>query len=398
MIVRKVIGDMSRFRKTALLTATVLIAGAVFTASGSFAVSAKPSTQEQVNAAEKEIKQWESKKDENKKKLGGLKKEQKSLQEELNELNEQMRQVAENLEDLERQISEKEQEIFDTQTALAEARETEERQYECMIANIRYMYENNDESIFASLLMQGNFSEMLNAADYMERVAAYDRKLMEEYTANREYIEQEEARLQQEKIELDNLKLQAEAERSKVSALISQTSKEIAKYADEIEEAERKAIEYEAELKKAEEDLEVLKKKLAEEMALSQAAANAQWRDISEVTFADGDRYLLANLIYCEAGAEPYEGKVAVGSVVINRVLSSKFPNTVVGVIYAPKQFSPAASGRLALALEKNKATQQCYQAADEAMAGITNVGNCVYFRTPIPGLTGIRIGGHIFY
>lgn len=389
---------MRKFRKTALLTATVLIAGAAFTASGSFAVSAKPSTQEQINATENEIKQWENKRDENDKQIGGLKKEQKSLKDELDDLNEQMRQVAENLDNLERQISEKEQEIFDTQAALDEARETEERQYECMVANIRYMYENNDDSIVASLLIKGSFSEMLNAVDYMERVAAYDRKLMDEYTANREYIEQEEARLQQEKIELDNLKVQAEAERSKVSALISQTSKKIAKYADEIEEAERKAREYEEELKKAEADLEVLKKKLKEEMALSQAAANAQWRDISEVTFADGDRYLLANLIYCEAGAEPYEGKLAVGSVVINRVLSSKYPNTVVGVIYAPKQFSPAASGRLALALDKNKATQQCYQAADEAMSGVTNVGNCVYFRTPIPGLTGISIGGHIFY
>jgi len=84
--------------------------------------------------------------------------------------------------------------------------------------------------------------------------------------------------------------------------------------------------------------------------------------------------------------------------VVINRVLSSVFPNTVTGVIYQNRQFSPVASGRLALALAENRATAACYKAADEAMAGQTNVGNCVYFRTPIEGLTGIRIGGHIFY
>jgi len=107
---------------------------------------------------------------------------------------------------------------------------------------------------------------------------------------------------------------------------------------------------------------------------------------------------LLANLIYCEAGGEPYEGQVAVGAVVINRVLSSVFPDTVVGVIYQKKQFSPVGSGRLALALANNKATPSCYQAADEAMSGKTNVGSCLFFRTPIPGLNGIRIGGHIFY
>ena len=167
---------------------------------------------------------------------------------------------------------------------------------------------------------------------------------------------------------------------------------------DQIEEAEKKAREYEAEIKKAEENLEYLRKKLAAEIALSQAAANGKWRDISEISFAEGDRKLLANLIYCEAGGEPYAGKVAVGSVVINRVLSSKFPDTVIGVIYQSRQFSPVASGRLELALTANKATPSCYQAADEAMSGVTNVGTCVFFRTPVEGLSGINIGGHIFY
>ena len=141
-----------------------------------------------------------------------------------------------------------------------------------------------------------------------------------------------------------------------------------------------------------------LQAELAEERRLSQLAAQSAWRDISEVTFADGDRYLLANLIYCEAGNQPYEGQVAVGAVVINRVLSSVFPDTVVGVIYQNKQFSPVASGRLALALAEDHATAACYRAADEAMAGATTVGNCLFFRTPIDGLTGTQIGGHIFY
>ena len=145
-------------------------------------------------------------------------------------------------------------------------------------------------------------------------------------------------------------------------------------------------------------DIKALQAKLAEEIRMSKLAAQSSWRDISEVTFADGDRYLLANLIYCEAGGEPYEGKLAVGSVVINRVLSSVYPDTVVGVIYQNKQFSPVASGRLALALAEGRATDSCYQAADQAMSGVTNVGECVYFRTPIDGLTGINIGGHVFY
>ena len=67
-------------------------------------------------------------------------------------------------------------------------------------------------------------------------------------------------------------------------------------------------------------------------------------------------------------------------------------------MIYQSGQFSPVASGRLELALAADKATNNCYRAADEAMSGVTNVGNCVFFRTPIEGLSGINIGGHVFY
>ena len=222
--------------------------------------------------------------------------------------------------------------------------------------------------------------------------------MLEEYQENCILIEEHERRLQTEKTQLEELQAKAEEEKDKVSDMINQTSGAIAKYGDQISSAEKKALDYEAEIRKKEEDLEYLKKKLAEEIALSQAAANGTWRDISEVSFAEGDRRLLANLIYCEAGGEPYSGQVAVGSVVMNRVLSSKFPDTVVGVIYQSGQFSPVGSGRLDIALASDKATESCYRAADEAMSGVTNVGTCVFFRTPIEGLSGINIGGHVFY
>ena len=126
-------------------------------------------------------------------------------------------------------------------------------------------------------------------------------------------------------------------------------------------------------------------------------AAKMSWRDISEIQFQEGDRDLLACLIYCEAGNQPYTGQVAVGAVVINRVRSAAFPNTVSGVIYAPRQFTPAGSGRLATRLALG-ASSSCYQAADEAMSGATPVGNCLYFRTVIPEINGTIIGGHVFY
>jgi spore germination cell wall hydrolase CwlJ-like protein len=183
-----------------------------------------------------------------------------------------------------------------------------------------------------------------------------------------------------------------------VSTLVDNTKANVSSYSSQIADAEVTIDVLSSVISAQDENIAALQKQYEEELAKSRLAAQSTWRDISEVTFDEGDRRLLANLIYCEAGAEPYAGKLAVGAVVINRVLSSVYPNTVVGVIYQNKQFSPVNDGHLALALASEKANADCYKAADEAMSGITNVGQCVYFRTPIEGLQGISIGGHIFY
>lgn len=355
-------------------------------------------TQQQLDDALKDKNELQERIDENNDRLDDLKDTETDLKTDLKNLNTQLTEISETLESLEQQIADKEHEIEVTTADLEEARETEKWQYECMEKRIQYMYVAGEQDYLDMLFSISSFSDFLNYQDYFSAMADYDRKMLDEYEATRKLIEEEEARLQQEKIELDNLFVAAEAEKSKVAGLISQTSNSISKYGDLISQAEEEARAYEAEMKKKEEDIEYLRKKIAEEMALSQAAANAAWRDISEVTFADGDRKLLASIIYCEAGGEPYEGQLAVGAVVINRVLSSKYPDTVLGVIYQKSQFSPVASGRLELVLSSGKATQRCYEAADAAMSGVTNVGNCLYFRTPVEGLTGINIGGHVFY
>ena len=385
------------FKKVAVIMVMVMLAEWIPSVLPTYAAKGK-TTQQEIDLAKKDKDKLENQLDKTEEELEGLQNEKKSLTKELNKLNEQLTEVSEHLEDLERQIKDKIQDIADTQAALDEAKAVEKWQQECMVIRVREMYERNDTSYINALLSVGNFSDMLNMADRFEKIADYDKQKLAEFKENRILIEETEARLQTEKIELDNLQVEAEAEKNKVAGLISQTSKTIDQYADDIKEAEKKAEEYEAQIKKKEEDLEYLKKKLEEEKRLSLEALKSTWRDISEIQFAEGDRYLLANLIYCEAGGEPYEGQVAVGAVVMNRVMSSRYPDTVVGVIYQKSQFSPAGSGRLELALAQNKATKSCYKAADEAMAGVTNVGNCLYFRTPIPGLTGLNIGGHVFY
>jgi uncharacterized protein YgiM (DUF1202 family) len=106
---------------------------------------------------------------------------------------------------------------------------------------------------------------------------------------------------------------------------------------------------------------------------------------------------LLAALIQCEAGGESYEGKVAVGAVVMNRVRSGAYPNSIHGVIYASGQFTPALSGKVNRVYEAGKMSDSCIQAAQDAIGGTSNVGDLTHFRRN-NGRAGLVIGNHVFY
>ncbi len=118
--------------------------------------------------------------------------------------------------------------------------------------------------------------------------------------------------------------------------------------------------------------------------------------DTSASTASSGDRELLAGLIYCEAGNQSREGKVAVGAVVMNRVASSSFAGTIKGVIYESGQFSPAGSGWLDSVIANGAIPSSCYEAADAALAGENPIGSAMYFNTGSG--RGVKIGAHQFY
>ncbi len=113
---------------------------------------------------------------------------------------------------------------------------------------------------------------------------------------------------------------------------------------------------------------------------------------------AYSDVELLAAMIYREANMEPWKGKVAVGNVVMNRLASSRYPNTMIGVLSQPYQFTPWDGPKYQNAL-KNGVNAECRRAAEAAMSGSENyIGDLLHFRTIRPGYDGIIIGGHVFY
>ena len=144
--------------------------------------------------------------------------------------------------------------------------------------------------------------------------------------------------------------------------------------------------------------------KKARAAASSKPAQKSGEASSSEVTAAGNvaaasydDVTLLASLIQSEAGNECMEGQVAVGNVVMNRLRTGRFGNSLYSVIYAKSQFSPAGSGKVAqICAQGPKAS--CIQAAQAAMAGTSYVGGATRFRPVSSGYQGQVIGNHVFW
>ncbi|HAJ77638.1 MAG TPA: spore cortex-lytic enzyme [Clostridiales bacterium] len=115
---------------------------------------------------------------------------------------------------------------------------------------------------------------------------------------------------------------------------------------------------------------------------------------------ANSDLYLLAKLIYSEARGEIYQGQVAVGAVVLNRVADAGFPNTLQGVIYQPWAFTALHDGQFSL--EPNSTA---YSAAQDAMNGWDPTYGCLYYYNPRTATSSwifsrtiaVTIGNHVF-
>lgn len=140
-------------------------------------------------------------------------------------------------------------------------------------------------------------------------------------------------------------------------------------------------------------------KKAAEEAKKKKTSTKTQKAAVSSTS---DDAMLLAALVQMEAGGESYEGKLAVASVVMNRVRSGAYPGSIRGVIYQSGQFPGAGSGKIDSILANGPSTS-CQKAANEALSGADNVGNLTHFIATRVANTGSYgsytiIGNHCFY
>lgn len=318
--------------------------------------------------------------------VSDLKDDKSGLEDYLSDFNSKMESINIEISGIEEKIASVEQEISLNNEILEQTKLEEINQYEAMKTRIKFMYELGDNTYLEIFFSSENISEMINKSEYVSGIIEYDRKMLGKYQETKQTILDSEAALEQEKADLLVLRQEASSKQNNIKALISETQGKISEYADQIA-----VLEEQARL-----EAEALRKQQEAENAGNEVSSGGTI--VNDYVVQAGDLELLAAIIYCEARGESYEGQLAVGAVVLNRVNDPRFPNTIRGVIYSPNQFSPVWAGSptyFDIALAKG-ANATCMAAAAEVLGGNV-IGPWLYFRTAT-GHAGTVIGNHVFY
>ena len=290
------------------------------------------------------------------------------------------------LDSIVKQIKKTANHLEQTKEELAIAKGEEDAQYESMMLRIKYMYESGNSSLLELLLSSSCLPEFINRAEYISQVTEYDRDMLEELAETSKTISEKEEQL------LEDQKY--------LSSLQKDLDKKLSAASDEL-------TNYKAKLKKAKEDAKKLEEEAKEEVKPVKPEKENANKDSdkesgsssndSSISATASDVELLAALLECEAGTSNYEALLAVGSVVVNRMKHRNYPDTVRGVIYQRGQFPPAHDGKVDRVLKRG-VKALCLQAAQDALAGKNNVGDCLSFRASSSGRPGTVIGDNVFF
>ncbi|MDD3253150.1 MAG: peptidoglycan DD-metalloendopeptidase family protein [Lachnospiraceae bacterium] len=274
---------MRHKRTAAVLRSRLLAAGLVLALAGA---SASPvyATKQDVEAAKKKASSLEEEKQKveaSLKSLEGLKQDAaayvKKLDGNLETLNGELEQLA-------GQITTKESDITVTQQELDAAKVVEADQYADMKLRIKYMYERGDTSFIDMLLQSSDMMQLMNRAEYIQKISEYDKRKMNEYVETKEAIAQHEAVLQEEHTQLLGLQEQTQAKQQSVETLLSQKSKELKNFENQIDAAQGQISEYERDIQAQEnrvKQLEAEIKRKEEEARKAAEAAGKSYKTVS---------------------------------------------------------------------------------------------------------------------
>ena len=347
------------------------------------------------------------------------------LKGELNDLNSQLSSLSKELDNTSSQIEDLSAKVEKSKLDLASAQLDEEAQYDSMKDRIKFMYEGGGASLVQILLTSESMGDFLNKAEYVATISQYDRKMLEELQQVRSNVEKKQNDLEQQQSKLSGLQKTLTSKRDELNSKISSTSGELADYQAQLDRA--KAAEEALKLAQNDEVSGSVKaddQKNPETSNTNTNNANKNNQTASTNTnntnknnttntntntnsptvnngnstpASTTDVALLAAILQCEAGG--YDGMLAVATVIMNRVASPAYPNNLRAVIYQSGQFAPTWNGSLNRVLSKG-ASSTAYSVAQAALGGARHsaVMNCLQFRSASTGVSGINVGGNVFF
>lgn len=199
----------------------------------------------QLSSAEKEKEALQSNLSDVKAIKEKLEKSRSDLKSYVTELDSSLTEIESNLERINTLITQKEEEIEETKENLRVIKIQEKKQYEAMKSRVKFLYERGNTAYLEVLFSSKSFGDMLNRANYIEKLAAYDKELLVNYQETRESIATLEEELQGEQEVLQAAKETAEQEQANIEELIVAKQQQIETYDASISEQEAKIKEYE---------------------------------------------------------------------------------------------------------------------------------------------------------
>jgi len=246
----------------------------------------------------------------------------------------------------------------------------------------------------------------IEAAEVPSTEADTDKTAVTENTVTEESKQEDTAK----DMVADTVTEDKEAQTDKTTEADKTTETDKTTEADKTTETEKKATKTTEKAAVKKSTAKAAKKTTAK--ATTKTAAKKTVEKKATVNYSKSDLRLLSALIYCEAGGESYNGKLAVGIVVMNRVRASAFPDSVKSVIYQKYQFGPVRNGALNKALSEydsgkftSSREKECIKAAKEALSGIKSItvsgksksfGSYLFFSGRLSGST-YKLGNHQF-
>lgn len=194
-----------------------------------------------------------------------LESEKSDLANYITKLDAELTAIQQRIDELNNQITAKEEEITQKEKELDEALAVQTAQYEAMKKRIKFMYERGDAMYLELVFSSKNFSDILNKAEYIESLSAYDRRMLNEYVQYTEYVTLCKEILEEEKAVLDETKLAQEEEEKSLNELIDAKKEEIARVNADIMSKEDAIADIEAEIEAQNDMIATLEKVIAEE-------------------------------------------------------------------------------------------------------------------------------------